>query len=152
MWFMKNNKRILEQIRVAVNKAPSPGLMQPLPGWIRGVQSGWADAQSHSSPMQVPLYSVRIAQPLCSGPGSKPLLFYCIWLYWIYFFSLDAFKYLLHDTLYDKCSVVQPKVYAPFIECPPYGSFFAQCFILTTVHNLAVFIFWLGKVKLIGFK
>lgn len=29
MWLMKNNKQILEQIRVAINKAPSHGLMQP---------------------------------------------------------------------------------------------------------------------------
>lgn len=53
MWFLKNNKQVLEQIRVAVNKAPPPGLTQPLPGGVGGVQSGWAE-------VQVPLYSVRI--------------------------------------------------------------------------------------------
>lgn len=75
MWFVKNNKQILEQIRVTVTKAPSPGLMQPLPGGMGGVQSGWAEGQSHSSPCRCLCTVCELHNPCAVALGQNH---YCL--------------------------------------------------------------------------
>lgn len=105
MWFVKNNKQILEQIRVAVNKAPSPHLIPPARrnGWCA---ERWAGGQSHSSPCRCPCTVCELHNPCAVALGQNH---YCLIAFG--FIEYISSVFMLSSTYYMAHSMISVVLY-----------------------------------------